>query len=105
MSCSVLPTYFLALTPFSLVFAGGLLQSVMIDVLSAQANHTAASSCYGPLRRAYSTGQMATCNAQPNTTMRTCESIDANDVSVTVNAQRQIYIESVMVSSFPLPSF
>ncbi|KAI6022667.1 peptide N-acetyl-beta-D-glucosaminyl asparaginase amidase A-domain-containing protein [Pisolithus marmoratus] len=101
-----LPTYFLDLTPFAPIFADGLPHNVTIDVASAEVDHTVNQNWYvsGLLQVVTdssgkrTTGQMVTYNAQPYATTQTYGSTDANDVNVTVNAQRQIYIESIVVS-------
>lgn len=101
-----LPTYFLDLTPFAPVFADGLPHNVTIDVVSAEADHTINPNWYvsGLLQVVTdasgkrTTGQMITYNTQPYATTQTYGSTDVNNVNVTVNAQRQIYIESIVVS-------
>lgn len=101
-----LPTYFLDLTPFTPVFADGLPHNVTIDVASASADRAINQNWYvsGLLQVVTdpsgerTTGQMITYNALPYATTQTFGSTDANGVNITVNAQHQIYIESMVVS-------
>ncbi|KAF8136358.1 peptide N-acetyl-beta-D-glucosaminyl asparaginase amidase A-domain-containing protein [Boletus edulis] len=101
-----LPTYFLDLTPFAPTFADGLPHTVTLDVVSAEANHTLNQNWYvsGLLQVITdpsgkpTTGKITRYDVQPYAVTETSASISGTDVNVTVQAQRSLYIEAVVIS-------
>lgn len=101
-----LPTYFLDLTPFVPVFADGLPHVVTIDVVSAESTHHINENWFvsGLLQVITdpsgepTTGRMLVYDVEPYATTHISGSVNPSEVVVTVEAERHVFIESVVVS-------
>ncbi len=102
-----LPTYFLDLTPFVPVLTDGNPHNLSIDVVSAESDHTINQNWFvsGSLQvktdpsSKPTTGKITVYDASPFAVTSTTGSVGTNgDVNVTVQATRNIHIESEFTS-------